>query len=338
MTPPHLVDRLFTPDLLAELRTLVELDTGAVLTDPPGPGDADAREALARADLLIAGWGTPRITPEDAPNLRAVVYLGGVAAMCLADPASWAARGLTAANTREANAIPVAEYALAMILLTGKDAHATEREFRRRRNLPEHHTGGDGPGNHGRTVGIVGVSATARVLIELLRPHSFRVIAHDPYLHPDRARDLGIELTGLAEVMRRSDVVSLHQALTPETTGQIGADQLALMPDGATLLNTARGAVVDTDALTAELRTGRIRAVLDVTEPEPLPPDHELWNLPGVVLTPHIAGSLGNELHRMGRSAVDEVRRFVRGEPFAHPEHLPTAVPPPPTGEGIQRR
>lgn len=323
MTPALLVHRLFTPALLEELGTLVDLDPADVLTDPATAPAARAR--LAEAEVLIAGWGAPKISPADAPNLRAVVYLGGVAATCLTDLAGWSARGLVAANTRAANAVPVAEYALAMILLSGKHAFDIEQDFRRRRTLPEHHTGGDGPGNHGRTIGIVGVSATARVLIEYLCLHDISVVAHDPYLDASQARTLGIELTTLDEVMARGDVVSLHQALTPETTGQIGAEQLALMADGATLLNTARGAVVDTDALTAELRTGRIRAILDVTDPEPLPPDHELWTLPGVVLTPHLAGSLGGELHRMGRAAVDEVRRFTAGEPFAHPEHLPAS-------------
>ncbi|GAB3960257.1 hypothetical protein GCM10027614_81660 [Micromonospora vulcania] len=122
--------------------------------------------------------------------------------------------------------------------------------------------------------------------------------------------------------MATSDVVSLHQAVTPETVGQIDAHLLGLMRDGATLLNTARGAVVDQQALVAELRTGRIHAVLDVTEPEPLPADSELWQVPNLVLTPHIAGSMGNELHRIGASVVAEVRRFVAGEPFEHPEKL----------------
>ncbi|MGH3490075.1 MAG: NAD(P)-dependent oxidoreductase, partial [Actinopolymorphaceae bacterium] len=102
--------------------------------------------------------------------------------------------------------------------------------------------------------------------------------------------------------------------------------RLAMMRSGATLINTARGRLVDTDALTAELATGRIYAVLDVTHPEPLPADSPLFTMPNVVLTPHIAGSLGREITRMGALAVDELERYARGEGFAFPvveERLP---------------
>jgi phosphoglycerate dehydrogenase-like enzyme len=85
------------------------------------------------------------------------------------------------------------------------------------------------------------------------------------------------------------------------------------------VINTARPSIIDQDALTAELIKGRLRAFLDVTSPEPLPPGHELWDLPNVFLTPHLAGSAGNEIGRMGQSAVEEVARFVAGTPLAHP-------------------
>ncbi|MEO7016460.1 MAG: NAD(P)-dependent oxidoreductase, partial [Leifsonia sp.] len=100
----------------------------------------------------------------------------------------------------------------------------------------------------------------------------------------------------------------------------VGARQLALLPDGATLINTARGEIVDQDALIVELRSGRIEAVLDVTEPDPLPADSPLWELPGVTLTPHIAGSMGREIGALGAHVVAELARYSRGEPFAEPE------------------
>jgi phosphoglycerate dehydrogenase-like enzyme len=99
----------------------------------------------------------------------------------------------------------------------------------------------------------------------------------------------------------------------------LDARRLALLRDGATLINTARGALIDQDALVAELVRGRIDAVIDVTEPEVLPPDSPLYDLPNVVLTPHIAGALGVEVRRLGDSALDELERYAHGEPFAHP-------------------
>jgi phosphoglycerate dehydrogenase-like enzyme len=138
------------------------------------------------------------------------------------------------------------------------------------------------------------------------------VSVFDPYLTDDDARDLGVRRVELDELMATSAVVSVHAPDIPETRHMIDARRLALLPDGATLINTARGALVDTDALVAELATGRIDAVLDVTEPEPLPADHPLWSLPNVLLTPHIAGSMGNELSRLGDNAVAEIEALAR--------------------------
>ncbi|MEF3403107.1 hydroxyacid dehydrogenase [Agromyces sp. CCNWLW203] len=318
MSPPSLVGQLFTPEMLRELEALVQIDTGSVVSELDDAG----RAALRDADLVLGGWGAPRIAVDDAPELRAVVYLGGVAATCLDEPARWAERGISAANARSINAIPVAEYALAMILLAGKDVFAAERSYRDRLALPDRSHELTSIGNYRRTIGIVGLSQIAQVLIELLRPFDLDVVVYSPSLTRARADALGVRMATLDGVMAGSDVVSLHQAVTPATVGQIDARLLASMRDGATLLNTARGAVIDQDALVRELRTGRIRAILDVTEPEPLPPTSELWQLPNVTLTPHLAGSIGTELHRMGANAVAEVRRFVAGEPFAHPESI----------------
>lgn len=315
MSPASLVDELFSPAMLDELRGLVDIDTSTMVTEI----DPATCPLLQDAEIVIGGWGAPRLAPHDAPRLRALVYLGGVAATCLQDPKMWAERGLISANARSINAIPVAEYALAMILLDGKDSFAAEREYRSRPGTPA--TARSAViGNHHRTIGIVGLSQVARLLIERLRTFDFDIVAFSPELTPELAAEVGVRSATLAEVMAQSDIVSLHQPLIPATVGQIDERMLSSMRDGATLLNTARGAVIDQDALVRELRTGRIRAILDVTDPEPLPHEHELWSLPNVVLTPHIAGSLGNELHRMGANAVAEVRRFVTGEAFRYPE------------------
>ena len=133
----------------------------------------------------------------------------------------------------------------------------------------------------------------------------------------------------LPELLRRSDIVSLHAPALPETHHLIGAEQLALMPDGATLVNTARGALVDTAALEREALTGRLSAILDVTDPEPLPATSVLHDLPNVMLTPHIAGSLGSEARRMSDHALDELARLVAGEPVRSPvtrEQLATSA------------
>jgi phosphoglycerate dehydrogenase-like enzyme len=156
-------------------------------------------------------------------------------------------------------------------------------------------------------------------VIPLLEPHRLEVVVSDPYLDATEAARIGVRAVSLDELLATSDVVSLHAPALPETERMIAAPQLASMIDGATLINTARGVLVDHDALTAEVASGRLTAVLDVTDPEPLPPDHPLLHLPGCVVTPHLAGSQGTELGRMAELAVEEVRRFAAGEPALHP-------------------
>jgi phosphoglycerate dehydrogenase-like enzyme len=155
-------------------------------------------------------------------------------------------------------------------------------------------------------------------VIELLRPFDLDVVVADPYLAASEAKSLGVALTSLDDLVSTSHVVSLHAPELPETKHLMDARRLALMPTGATLINTSRGSLVDTGALITELRDGRLHAVLDVTDPDVLPTDSPLFTTPNLVLTPHIAGSLGNELSRMTALALDELGRLARGVPLAH--------------------
>jgi phosphoglycerate dehydrogenase-like enzyme len=139
------------------------------------------------------------------------------------------------------------------------------------------------------------------------------VLVYDPY-----ADDLDVAVVDLHTLLTTSDVVSVHAPATAETYRMLGRAELALMPDGATLVNTARGQLVDTEALTEELRRGRLSAVVDVTDPEPLPADSPLFDLPNAFVTPHVAGSHGNELARLGACVADELARFLSGEPLRY--------------------
>jgi len=158
-----------------------------------------------------------------------------------------------------------------------------------------------------------------RRVIGLLRPHDFRVLVHDPHLTDAEAAELGAEAVSLAELFARGDVVSVHTPLLPETRGLVGRELIAAMRPDAVLINTARGAVLDQDALAEATAAGRIRAILDVTDPEVLPPGHPLWTDDNVLITPHLAGSQGNELRRLAELAVGEVTRWAAGQAFAHP-------------------
>jgi phosphoglycerate dehydrogenase-like enzyme len=309
MRPAALADRLFDDTARRRLATVANV-WPEVLEDLAAP---EATKALERCDVLVTGWGAGFLTDAvmaAAPRLRAVVHTGGSATGLLGPAAR--ERRMTLTDARAANGRPVAELSLALILLAGKRTLPSARLYTERRAFIDREQAFPRAGNHGRRVGLVGASCIGRQTIELLRPFDLAVSVSDPYLTDDDARDLGVRKVELDELMATSTVVSVHAPDIPETRHMIDARRLALLPDGATLINTARGALVDTDALVAELSTGRIDAVLDVTEPEPLPADHLLWSLPNVLLTPHIAGSMGNELSRLGDSAVAEVERLAR--------------------------
>jgi phosphoglycerate dehydrogenase-like enzyme len=151
----------------------------------------------------------------------------------------------------------------------------------------------------------------------MLRPHQLRVVAYDPFLTVDEARSLGVRSVDLAELFRISDVISLHTPLLPETRGMVTGAHVESMRPGATLINTARGAIVREAEMVAVLeRRPDLQAVLDVTDPEPPPPGSPLLRLTNVVRTPHIAGAIGPERRRLGRGMVEELRRYVRAEPL----------------------
>ncbi len=319
MSPPSLARRLFGRTNRELTRCRAE-QVGDVLTEFTSPA---ARRALARAEVLITGWGAPALTDADldaAPHLRFVLHAGGQAAPLL--PPSTRLRGIQVANAGRANAVPVAEYTIAMIVLANKSAFRARDLYRLRRARIDREEEFPATGNLGRTVGIVGASRIGRMVLERLAPFDLDIVLHDPYLSPEQASGLGARSLPLDELMGVSDVVSLHPPLNRETTGMIGRSQLARMKDGAVLINTSRGPIVDQTALVEELRTGRIDAVIDVTHPDVLDPAHALYDLPNVFLTPHIAGSMGFELRRMGRQIGEELERVTRGRPLAFPETL----------------
>lgn len=312
---PEFLPQLFPEPLMRRLLAVLDLDPGLVAEDFADPV---VQPVLAEAEVLVTSWGAPGLRDEviaKAPRLRAVLHAAG-SVKSIVGGAAWD-RPVAVSSSSGANALPVAEYTLAAILMAGKNLFNLREDFRTERSFRLGHIHPE-IGNFGRTVGIVGASRIGRRVLELLRPFDFEVLLADPYLAPDEAAALGAELADLDSLVARCDVVSVHAPDLPETAGLIGAERLAAMKDGAVVVNTARGRLVDTDALTAELRTGRLSAVVDVTHPEPLPRDSPLFDLPNVFLTPHVAGSHGNELSRMGRYMVEEAERLSRGEPLVH--------------------
>ncbi|MFF3956624.1 hydroxyacid dehydrogenase [Streptomyces sp. NPDC001890] len=316
---PSLLDDVFPPPVRARLEETAELLNPSVISEFDSP---DASAALRAAEVLLTGWGCPPVDAallDRTPALRAVIHAAGTVKTFLSPVAF--DRGIVVSSAAAANAVPVAEYTLAAIIMGAKRVFPLAGLFRARRT---HRTGADLDrqhwlGTHGLTIGVVGASRIGRRVIELLRVLDVEVLLYDPYVSAAEAELLGVTPTDLDTLVATSDVVTVHAPDTPETRGIIDARRIGLMRPGTLLVNTARGRLVDTEALTGHLVSGRLDAVLDVTSPEPLPDSHPLWDLPNVFLTPHLAGAQGNEVGRLGALAVDELARYAHGTPFDHP-------------------
>jgi phosphoglycerate dehydrogenase-like enzyme len=313
---PGIEELVLSPDTRAQLETMVELaaPTAVDLTalDP---------ETLDRIEIVLGSWGCNVL--DDAllarmPKLRFLAYAAGSVKHTVT-PATWK-HGVAVSSAAAANAIPVAEFAFAAIVMIAKDVFRIRDRHRAARGRRA--AMGAGPagdvGTRGLKVGVVGASSTGRLVIERLATLDCEIAVFDPHLDDAGARRLGVTRVALDELFAWADIVSLHAPELPSTHHLVDGERLARMHDGAWLLNTARGSLVDTDALTRECEAGRLNAFIDTADPEPLPADSPLYDLENVVLTPHIAGSLGNEISRMGDLAVAEIRRFLGAAPLHH--------------------
>jgi phosphoglycerate dehydrogenase-like enzyme len=289
------------------------------LVAPPQTGETVAKcsDVLAGAEVILSGWGMPVVDTAflaRAPRLRAIFYGAGSVRGFVTD-ALWQ-RGVRVTSAQAGNAIPVAAYTVAVVLFALKHGWGLAAQTRREHGFSARP---QMPGISGATVGIVSLGLIGRLVRERLRPFEVRVVAYDPYVSQEEAETLGVSLLPLADVFSRANVVSVHSPLLPETRGLIGGSLLAAMPFGATFVNTARGGVVRHDELIDVLRARTdLHAVLDVTEPEPPPPDSPLYTLENVTLTPHIAGAVGRERRQLGNLMVEELRRYAAGEPLRY--------------------
>lgn len=310
---PGLEDTLFDQQARTDLDSICE-----VASWQPGQ-----QANPSNAEILLASWGCPKLDAtllSAMPNLKMVAYAAGTIKKIVSDE-FWA-KDIPIISAAAANAIAVAEYTVAtMVYLTKNIRHAAEQyqnddkaAFLALRDSPR--------GFNGLNVGLVGASYVGREVVRLLKSYNVKIAVYDPYLSVTEAQELGVIKMELNQMMSWADVVSVHAPKLPETQNLIGREQLQQMKDGSFFINTARGTIVDYTALAEITPQKNVEVVIDVTDPdEPLPANHPLRKLDNVFITPHIAGSRGNEQSLMGTLAVEEIARFLAGQPLEYQVH-----------------
>ncbi len=274
---------------------------------------ADLLAILPFADACLTSWGVAQLDAEvmaAAPRLKMMAHMGG-SVQRFVSPALWE-QGVRVTTAAPVLAEDVAITTLGFILTGTKRIwplarHVRQGGWRESPYWPSREI------RH-KLVGIVGASSVGRHLIRLLEPFHVTILVYDPFVTTEDATALGVEKVELETLLRRADILTLHAPAKPETYHLIDAQGLALLKDDALIINTARGTLIDEQALIVELEKGRFFAFLDVTDPEPPASDSPLRRLDNVVVLPHLAGCIEDCTH-MGDMAVEELRRFFAGEP-----------------------
>jgi phosphoglycerate dehydrogenase-like enzyme len=271
---------------------------------------------LARVQGLITTWDSPSFSEDllrQAPSLRIIAHCGGEVKARFARKLF---RALTITNAQIPMARATAEMGATLLLYCARNVDFYRDQLRRRSNriYQDLHLHGTSESIVGREVAMIGFGRIGRALVDLLRGFDLRWLVYDPYVPKSVVRKYPVRLVGLPELLKRGQLLVLTAALTEETRGILNRSRIERLPVGAAIINIARGGLIDLEALTNEVRGGRLRCALDVTDPlEPLPTNHPLRRLPGAILTPHIAAANRQVRHDIAGVVMDDLESFFRG-------------------------
>ena len=309
--------RVYSDYVLEQLQEMVVLDPAPVYLHQFD----EKRDLLKNVEIVFSNWGMPELSYEQVkrylPNIKAVFYAGG---NVRAFGAPFFQMGAKIYATSHTNAVPASEYALAQILLATKGIHRANRMYcdpltykQARKDVSSR------SGNYQASVGILGVGRVGSKLAQLLRSFDLNIYGCDPYLSPQRAKELGVTLLEKEELFSTCDVITCHLPEWSNLRNTVGYAEFSAMQPHATFINVAQDLPVDQDALIRALSEVPTKtAILDTTNPMPLPGEHPLLHMPNVILTPHIAGSFGGELERMGVDVARACRAFIENRPSEH--------------------
>ena len=308
----HIRDVFFPEGAIEKLKELGNV----ILNDTDIPlGEEEIVKYIKDVDICITHWDTPKLSDkviESANRLRLVAHAAGSVANIITDRVYEKGIKVCSANTIMARY--VAEGVLAYILAGLRNIPEHDRDIRNggwNRKIEQSRT------LFGEKLGLIGLGTVGSFLLELLKPFGVIIRLYDPYIssaalagYPD------VETGTLEDVLTWANIISVHASLTPETRHLLDKKRLSLVQSGALFVNTARGAVIDEEALTDELCSGRFKAVLDVFGKEPLELDSRLRKLENVILMPHVAGATARE--QMTFAIIEEIRRYINGEPLEY--------------------
>lgn len=305
------VRRVYSPELTDRLASLAGLEPTVLSGADVRSGGCD----LADVRFIFSTWGMPAFTSEEIalffPALECVFYAAGTVQHFAKE---FLARGVRVFSAWKANAVPVAEFASSLILLSNKRFFPASRFY----SAGDRKSSGEAlrgwTGNYSAKVGILGAGAIGTMVIERLGKN-LDVRVFDPFLSDERAAALGVTKQSLEQIFAGCEVVSCHLADNEQTRGMLRREHFASMPPHATFINTGRGAtVVEADLASVLAEREDLTALLDVTDPEPVPDESPFFALPNVILTPHIAGSAGLEVRRMAEYMESECSAYLAGD------------------------
>ncbi len=307
MSTPQI--KVFVADEVSDSGLQPLRDAGFVIQKKTGLNTSDLREALSGCAGLVVRSET-KVTADLMDRLPALRVVGraGVGVDNIDVPAA-TARGIVVMNAPDGNTITTAEHTIALLIALArripqansslKSGHWDRKSF-------------VGVELQGKTLGVVGMGRIGRVVAARARAFGMKIIAFDPFLAPEQARDLEIELAPLDEVFASADFLTVHTPMTAETRGIIGRDAFAMMKKGVRVINCARGGLIDEQALYQAIKAGVVAgAALDVFAEEPPPPDHPLLLLDEVIATPHLGASTTEAQEGVAFTVAEQMRDYL---------------------------
>lgn len=289
---------------------------------PTQKSEAGDLSRLAGADALITTWDSPYLSSEtmkQVSSVRIIAHCGGEVKKRFEASLF---RKLVIVNTPGPMSRPTAELGAAFLMYAARNIDHYRNALRKKSNLiyEDIHLGGGETGSLlGREVGMIGFGRIGRALVDILGGFDIRWRVYDPYAPRELAAGMPVQFDSLNRVLKRSSLLAVTAAATDKTRQLLNRERLQMLQDGAVVINIARGSLIDLDALTQEVKSGRLRCALDVTDPEePLPAGHPLRTLPGAIVTPHIGGGGRHTRGEMADAAMDELQRFFSGKAVQH--------------------